>query len=173
LHCCSHTPILTLHPSTGFLLHILKQKSLFTAYIKLYWPISIPSWCHTPRWVEHKKFIHFPFHFCFCLHTPICLIYKWHHCLVGHMVAHFVEALHHKLEGHGFHSCGVNGIFHGHNPFGYRNYYQEDFLGAIGCRCVGLTTLPPACADCPEIWEPQTSGNLTACPQACQGLRYL
>ena len=23
-------------------------------------------------------------------------------------------------------------------------------------RCVGLTTLPPSCADCLEIWEPQT-----------------
>jgi len=26
--------------------------------------------------------------------------------------------------------------------------------GGKGGRCVGLTTLPPSCADCHEIWEP-------------------
>jgi hypothetical protein len=29
---------------------------------------------------------------------------------------------------------------------------------------VRLTTLPPSCADCLEIWEPQPTGNLRACP---------
>jgi len=24
--------------------------------------------------------------------------------------------------------------------------------------------LPPLCADCPEIWKPQPSGNPRACP---------
>jgi len=33
-----------------------------------------------------------------------------------------------------------------------------------GGRCVGLTTLPPSCADCLEIWEPQFPGTLRACP---------
>jgi len=33
-----------------------------------------------------------------------------------------------------------------------------------GGRCVGLTTLPPSCADCLEIWEPQSPGTLRACP---------
>jgi len=33
-----------------------------------------------------------------------------------------------------------------------------------GGRCVGLTTLPPSCADCLEIWEPQTSETLRDCP---------
>jgi hypothetical protein len=32
-----------------------------------------------------------------------------------------------------------------------------------GGRYVGLTTLPPSCADCLEIWEPQASGILKAC----------
>ena len=36
-----------------------------------------------------------------------------------------------------------------------RNEYQEYFVGSKGGRCVGLTTLPPSCADCLEIWEPQ------------------
>jgi hypothetical protein len=29
-----------------------------------------------------------------------------------------------------------------------------------GGRCVGLTTLPPSCADCLKIWEPQRPGTL-------------
>jgi len=33
-----------------------------------------------------------------------------------------------------------------------------------GDRCIGLTTLPPSCADCREIWEPQPPGTLWACP---------
>jgi hypothetical protein len=34
-----------------------------------------------------------------------------------------------------------------------RNEYQEYFLGDKGGRCVGLTTVPPTCADCLDIWE--------------------
>jgi len=53
-------------------------------------------------------------------------------------------------------------------PRGYsasnRNEYQEYFLRDKGGRCVGLTSLPPSCADCLEIWEPQTPGTLRACP---------
>ena len=70
---------------------------------------------------------------------------------------------------------GVIGILHWHNPSGRtvalglpypnnRNVYQECFLGGKGGRCVGLTTLPPLCADCLEIWEPQPAGTLCACP---------
>jgi len=40
--------------------------------------------------------------------------------------------------------------------------------GGKGGRCVGLTTLPPSCADCHEIWEPQRSGTLRACPGPCR-----
>jgi hypothetical protein len=28
--------------------------------------------------------------------------------------------------------------------------------GGKGCRCLGLTTLPPSCADCLETWEPES-----------------
>jgi len=38
--------------------------------------------------------------------------------------------------------------------FIYINEYQEYFLGGTGGRYVGLTTLPPSCAECLEIWEP-------------------
>jgi len=44
-----------------------------------------------------------------------------------------------------------------------RNGYQEYFPAGKGGRCVGLTTLPPSCADCLEIWEPQPPGTLGAC----------
>jgi len=33
-------------------------------------------------------------------------------------------------------------------------------MGGKGSRCTGLTTSPPSCADCPEIWEPQPPGTL-------------
>jgi hypothetical protein len=65
-------------------------------------------------------------------------------------------------------------IFHWLNPSGRngpgvdsasnRNEYQEYFLGGKRGRCVGLTTLPTSSADCLEIWEPQPSGTLWACP---------
>jgi len=37
-------------------------------------------------------------------------------------------------------------------------------LGGKGGRCLELTTLPPSCADCIEIWEAQPPGTLWACP---------
>ena len=76
---------------------------------------------------------------------------------------------------------GVIGIFHWHNPSGRtmalgvdstsnRNEYQQYFLGGKGGRCVGLTTLPHSCADCLEIWEPQTPGTLSGPVQAWNGI---
>jgi hypothetical protein len=64
---------------------------------------------------------------------------------------------------------GVSGFFHWHYGPGVDsasngNEYQEYFLGGKLGRCVGLTTLPPSCADCLEIWEPQPPGTLWACP---------
>jgi len=37
-------------------------------------------------------------------------------------------------------------------------------LGSKGGRCIGLTTLPPSCAERFEIWEPLPPGTLRACP---------
>jgi len=37
------------------------------------------------------------------------------------------------------------------------------FPGGKGGRCVGLTNLPPSCAECLEIWELQPPGTLTDC----------
>ena len=49
-----------------------------------------------------------------------------------------------------------------------RNEYQEYFLGGKGGRCVGLTTLPPSCADCLTIG----SLNLLEPSRPVQGLPY-
>ena len=41
------------------------------------------------------------------------------------------------------------------------NEYQEYFGGGgKSGRCVGLTTMPPTCADGLEIWEPEPLGTL-------------
>jgi hypothetical protein len=45
-----------------------------------------------------------------------------------------------------------------------RNENQEYFLEGKGCRCVGMTTLPPSYAEYLEIWESQTPETLRACP---------
>ena len=47
---------------------------------------------------------------------------------------------------------------------------RNTFLGVKGGRCIGLTTLPLSCADCLEIWEPQSPGNLS---RPVMGLLYL
>jgi len=98
-------------------------------------------------------------------------------CKVGCtlLVAQLVEALRYKLEGRGFDSrwCHWNfsltWSFRPHYDPGVdsasnRNEYQEYFLGVKGGRSVGLTTLPPSCADCLEMWESQPTGTLKACP---------
>ena len=37
--------------------------------------------------------------------------------------------------------------------------------GGKGGQCVGLTILPPSCADCFEISEPEPAGTFRACPE--------
>jgi len=79
-------------------------------------------------------------------------------------VAQLVEATNRKVAGSI--PDGVIGILHWHNPSGRtmalgvepnskRKEYQEYFLGSKGDRCVGLTTLPPLCAEC--LWNLGTS----------------
>ena len=90
-------------------------------------------------------------------------------------MAQLVEPLRYKLGGRGFDSrrChwkfSLKQSFRSHcgpevDSASNRNEYQEYFLGGKGGRCVGLTTLPPSCADFLEICEPQPPGNLRACP---------
>ena len=85
---------------------------------------------------------------------------------MGPAVAQVDEALRYKPEGRGFDSrcCHWNfsltySFLHlygpGVNSASNRNENQEYFLEGKGGRCVGLTTLPPSCADCLYIWNPQ------------------
>jgi len=47
------------------------------------------------------------------------------------------------------------------------------FPGGKGGRCIGLTTLPPSCADCLEMWKPQPPGNPQGLSRPVMGLLYL
>ena len=88
--------------------------------------------------------------------------------VLGYAVAQLVEALRYKVAGSI--PDGVIGIFHRHNPsdrtmtLGSTQPLTEmSTRGGKGGRCIGLTTLPPSCADCLAIWETQHPGTLRAC----------
>jgi hypothetical protein len=97
-----------------------------------------------------------------------------HNRFGGHAVAQLVEALHYKPEGRGFvsrwgHRNFSTKSFRPHygpevDSASNRNEYQEYFLWGKDRRCVGLTTLPPSCANCREFWKPQPPGTIRACP---------
>jgi hypothetical protein len=65
---------------------------------------------------------------------------------------------------------GDIGIFHWLNPSDrtmtlgstepVRKMSTRNISGCEGDRCLGLTTLPPSCVDCLEIWESQPPGAL-------------
>ena len=66
---------------------------------------------------------------------------------------------------------GVNGIFRWHNPSGRtmamgwtQAATEMRTINSKGGWCLELTNVPPSCADCLEIWEPQPPGTLGACP---------
>jgi hypothetical protein len=91
------------------------------------------------------------------------------------------EAAHCKPEGHGFNSqwCDWNSsltwTFWSHYGPGVesdsnRTEYKEYFLRGKDGRCIRLTTLPPSCADCLEIWEPPLPGMLRACNRPAVGM---
>jgi hypothetical protein len=99
--------------------------------------------------------------------TIIRCIYIYMHCATSRKVADSIPD-------------GVIGMFHWYNPSGRtlwpwsnRNEYQEYFLGGKGGRCLGLTTLLSSCADCLEMWEPQTPGTLRACPGLCRDTFFI
>jgi len=68
---------------------------------------------------------------------------------------------------------GVDGSFHWHYTSGrtmalgltqpLTEMSTRNISWGKGGRCIRLTTLPPSCADCLEIWEPQPPGTLRAC----------
>jgi hypothetical protein len=54
-----------------------------------------------------------------------------------------------------------------------RNEYQGYLLEGKGGRCVGLTTLPPSCADCLEIVGASNSWSLNGLSRPLMGQLYL
>jgi hypothetical protein len=128
--------------------------------------------------VTHSGIEPATFHFVAqCLnHRGITILWN-HRRIYGARGGAVVEALRYNLGGRGFNSrwchCSfsLTKSFRSHYGPGVdsasnRNEYQEYFLGGKSGRFVGLTTLPPSCADFLKIWEHQTSGTV----RACQGL---
>ena len=122
-------------------------------------------------WVSFNSAQHNSFHIC----DGGILFLSFFPVIFRKQGAQLVEALRYKSEVRGFDSrlCHLNfsliKSFRPHYGPGVdstsnRNEYQEYFLGGKGGRCIGLTTLPPSCADCLEIWDPQPPGTLRACP---------
>jgi hypothetical protein len=78
---------------------------------------------------------------------------------------------------------GVTGIFHWQIflstlwPWGWLSFYQKwvpgIFSEGIGSRCVRLTTLPPLCADCLEIWGVSASWNPQGLSRPVMRMLYL
>jgi len=82
------------------------------------------------------------------------------------VVVHSVDALRYKPENRVFDF----GIFHSHKPFirtialrSTQSLAEMSTRNVPGGRCVGLTTLPPSCADCLEICEPQPPRTVQTC----------
>jgi len=88
----------------------------------------------------------------------------------SHAVERLVEAPRCKPAGHGFDSRWC----HLYNPSGRTTVLgSTQSLTEMSTRNVfwrqmrpvrGADFVPPSCADCLEIWKPQTPGTLTACP---------
>ena len=74
---------------------------------------------------------------------------------------------------------GVIVIIHWRNPSGQTvalgsthpltEMSTRNIFWGKGGRCVGMTTLLTSCADCHEIWEPQTPGTIRASSGLCMG----
>jgi hypothetical protein len=84
------------------------------------------------------------------------------HCAMSRKVTHFIPGDVIVIL-HWHNSCGRIMAL-GVNSDSNSSMYQEHILWSNCGRCVGLTTLPPSCANCLEIWEPQPLGTFTACP---------
>jgi len=102
-------------------------------------------------------------------------------CLVA--MAQLVEALHYKLEGHGFNYQRCHWDFYRFSPSACtmalgsnqplnRYEYWKYMLGGRGDQCIGLTTLPPLCNKCTGILGASTSWSPKALPKPIMGQFY-
>jgi len=114
-----------------------------------FWAQILNWWTHTEKLVYNYLYlvctcILYPFLFSMCYSDKYNRrnIVKYHYYTVRKVTGSILDS--------------VIEIFYLVNPSGVdsaskRNEYQEYFLGGIGCRCVGLTTLPSSCAYCLKI----------------------
>jgi len=96
-------------------------------------------------------------------------------------VAQLVEKLRYKTEGGRFDfRCGhwinltlLAALWAWVRLNSSRNKYQEYLPGRKGCRCVGLTTLLPSCANCLEILGASNSCNPKGLSTSVNGLLFI
>ena len=87
------------------------------------------------------------------------------------MVVWLVEALCYKPEGCGFYSRWYHWNFS--LTYSFRLHYgpevdlasnRNEYQEGKGGWFIRIITLPPSCADCHEIWEPEPPRTPRACP---------
>jgi len=80
------------------------------------------------------------------------------------VVAQSVEALRYKTDGRGFDSRGSHWNWNSSRTMALASTHPltQMITRNIPWECVELTTLPPSCAECLEICEPQPPGTLGA-----------
>jgi hypothetical protein len=137
--------------------------------INCFSPKLIPAYLQTPGLqLVHQLFT-----------TQSAVLYNFEHSVALPKVSSSVATCATSRKVAGSIPDGVIGIFYWHNPSGstmtlrstqpLTEMSTRNISWGKGCRYVGLTTLPPSCVDCLEIWEPQPPGTLTACPGPYRG----
>jgi hypothetical protein len=133
---------------------LLVAESLYHGYFE--WASGYNS-CHSHR---YRLFL-LTLHFCCYFQTLGHVVTRLTHCATGWKVVDSIPD-------------ALIGIFYWHNPsaklwpWGLLSFWHTWVLGTFpggkGGWCIGLTTLPPSCTYCHEIWEPQHHGTLWVCP---------
>jgi hypothetical protein len=110
-------------------------------------------------------------------HLCVCICWKHETHMpylpytVGHAVVQWLRHCATNWKVVGLIPDGVIRIFHWHDPCGRTKALRltqpvtemstRNISWGKGSWCIGLTTLPPSCANCLKIWEPQPPGNLS------------
>ena len=140
--------------------------------------LCLYQFCECSQVTLYKKTVIFRLIFIiiFCFRFGINVCFFDITCyMMGHAVVQLVEALRYKpevsrvrfpvvlLEIFHWYNHGCTMALGSTQPLTEMSNRNISW-GGKGDWCVGLTTLPPFCANCLEICEPQPSGTLRACP---------
>ena len=120
--------------------------------------LSCVPWKEKSIWSLHVDYLNNS-HFTVCLSTSHCTT---HRKVVG-LIPDDVTWVFHWYSFRPHNNPGVDSASN-------RNEYHEYFQRGKGGRSLVLTILPPSCAGCLEIWEPQPSGFLRDCNRSVKGL---